>query len=493
MTIERIKFLSKDILYYGVGNSVYALVQFICMPIIIRGMSMGEVANWNLLLPTGALLSAFITFGMDSAIVRFVIDKEGPEKKVIFSTGFYFVMALAFFVSLSLWALSSKVMHLINFSTVYTASYWILLCWLPGVILCQFLQNWLKYTFKRTRFISVITLQSFLYFICIICLKLAGKISFQNVMLVSLVSIWLPALLGLFYSYRMIVFKINKEILSGLLGYGAPFMIMAFGFNMIFSIDKYILSGIVTQEQFAVYSQAFRIAAIFSMIVSSFNFAFGPLSLSMLNKEEASQVFASLRTYYLLFICFAGIVFTAAGKPIIQLLSGKDYIGGYSFLTFFIIGYIFYGLFSFAQLGIIRSKKSYLGLYVLCAGLIMTIGSDILLVQHAKGYGTAIGFFLGNLTMFIMAAALSKKYLAVGYQHIKDIIVIMLFAAFGAVSPFIFFADNLYIEALIKMMIGIGLFCAVFMTPLFKTDRGLFRQVLSGHRSAGRVLPQGQL
>jgi len=147
MSIEKIRFLSRDVLYYGAGNSLYTVVQFICMPIIIRGMSMGEVAGWNLLLPTGALLSAFVTFGMDSSIVRFVIDKEGPGKKVIFSTGFYFVMAMAFLVSLFFWALSARVMHLINFSATHAASYLILLCWLPGVILCQFLQNWFKYTF----------------------------------------------------------------------------------------------------------------------------------------------------------------------------------------------------------------------------------------------------------------------------------------------------------------------------------------------------------
>jgi hypothetical protein len=41
MSIEKIRFLSRDVLYYGAGNSLYTVVQFICMPIIIRGMSMG--------------------------------------------------------------------------------------------------------------------------------------------------------------------------------------------------------------------------------------------------------------------------------------------------------------------------------------------------------------------------------------------------------------------------------------------------------------------
>ena len=311
-------------------------------------------------------------------------------------------------------------------------------------------------------------------------------------MLASLVSIWLPALLGLLYSYRMIVFKIDKEVLVKMLGYGAPFMIMTFGFNMIFSIDKYILSGVVAQEQFAVYSQAFMIAAIFSMIVSSFNFAFGPLSMSLLNNEDASAVFASMRTYYLLFICLTGVVFTAVGKVIILFFAGPNYVGGYNFLAFFIMGYILYGLFSFSQLGIIRSKKSYLGLSALLAGLAMTAGLDILLARYAGGYGTAMGFFLGNLTVVIAAAMLSKKYMMINYNHTKDIVIIAFFAVFGAVGPLAIFGCNLYAEGLIKVAICAVLFSVMIMLPLFKADRDMLRQVLSVS-APKKALSQGQI
>jgi O-antigen/teichoic acid export membrane protein len=310
-------------------------------------------------------------------------------------------------------------------------------------------------------------------------LKLANKIDLQNVMLASLISIWLPALLGLFYSSSMIIFRIDRPLLGRMLAYGAPLMIMTFGFNMIFSVDKYILSGVVARDQFAVYSQAFRIAAIFSMLVSSFNFAFGPLSLSLFNKAEAPTVFAGLRTYYLLFMCLMVMIFIACGRIVILLLAGREYVSGCAFLAFFVMGYILYGLFSFGQMGIIYSKKSYLNLFVLVTGLVMTVVWDMLLVRHIKGYGTAAGFFLGNLTMVLLASSLSKRYLAVGYSNTKDIIVISFFAVFGAVSSFTFFTGNFYIDGLVKTVFGATLFCAMIMLPLFRSERALFKQVLS--------------
>jgi len=387
---------------------------------------------------------------------------------------------LALLMSLSLWAASAQVMGVINFSKNYISAYWVLLCWLPGVVLSQFFQNWFKYAFQRSRFMMIIALQSAIYLIFIISLKLLHKIDLQNVMLASLLSIWIPAVIGLLYLHRMVIFRIDKEILTKLLCYGAPFMLMAFGYNLMFSFDKYLLSGSVSREQFAIYSQAFRIAAIFSMVVSSFNFAFGPLSLSLLNKKDAPYAFAYLRTYYLFFICLGGIAFMAIGRVIILLLSGQDYVSGDKFFPFFIMGYIFYGLYSFAQLGIISSKRSYLGLCAILVGLIITIGLDILLVRQVKGYGVAIGFSLGNLAMVLLANYLSKRYLMISYDNLKDAVIIIMFVICGTISSYLFTISNLYIDGLVKLVVSAIIFCFIIMLPIFKSERNLFWKTLSG-------------
>ena len=379
--------LGKDIIFYGIGNFLYSLTQLICMPIIIRDMSMNEVANWNILLPAGMLLSSIVTFGIDSAIPRFIIDKKETEKKLTFSTGLYFVMGLAIAVSFFLTLLTTQSLKFLNISTTYLTSYWLLLGWLPGVIFSQYFQKWVQYTFQRNKFLGVIAFQSVTYLTLILFLKFSGQINLYNIMQAYLASTWISGFLGLYFSYHMIIFKFDRSLLIKLIKYGGPFMVLAFGFNLIFSFDKFILSRNVSSEEFAIYSQAFRIAAVFAMIVSSFNFAFGPFSLSLLNKDEGPDIFKNLKTYYLLFISLASLCFIACGKLIILLLSGSEFISGYKYLPLFIIGYIFYGLYSFAQLGIIYSKKSYLGLYALFAGLITTIGLDFILVSPPKGKG----------------------------------------------------------------------------------------------------------
>lgn len=484
MLIERLFFLTKNILFYGFGNMLYTFVLIIAMPIIIRHLSMKEVANWNILLPAGVLLSALVTFGMDSAVARFIVDKDDSQRKVIFSTGLYFIIGLVLLVSSLLWLFSKQAMILINVSPRHILPFLILLCWLPGIILAQFFQNWLKYTFQRKSFICVIALQSILYLLVVLFLKTTNSINLQNVMLASLISVWSAAFLGLLFLRQMLILRLDKNLLNSLIIYGFPFLIMSFGFNLIFSFDKFFLSRHISQEEFAIYSQSFRIAAIFSMIVSSFNFGFGPFSLSILEKKDAPQTFAYLRSYYLFLICFTGAAFIAFSRLIILILAGENYIAGNRFLPFFIMGYIFYGLYSFAQLGIIRSKKSYLGLYALLFGIIFTIGLDVLLVQQLKGFATAIGFMLGNLIMALNANCFSKKYLVINYNNFRDLIIMIAFILFGIANLFLFNIQNLYFDCLIKLLIGIIPFFLIIMLPFFKSERNWIRQFLTKRMKA---------
>lgn len=479
MAIDRIRSLSKDLLWYGLSNMLYSLVQLLSMPLVVRSMSMGEVADWNILLPTGVLLSAVVTCGMDSSIVRFVVDRDESERKVIYSTGLLFVMGLTCLLGFSLWLFAPSFIGLIKLSAGHTASFFVLLCWLPGVILSQFCQNWLKYSFQRTRFIRVMAIQSFIYVTLILIFRLTGRLNLFNVMCASVASVWTASALGLFFSRGLIGWSFDKALLGRMLRYGFPFMILAFGFNLIFSVDKYLLAGKVSPAEFAVYSQAFRVAAIFSMIVSTFNFAFGPFSLSVLNKDDAPDTFGYLRSMYLGVMCLTGLLFISFDKVFLLQLAGPNYLEGSRYLPLFVFGYILYGLYSFAQLGMIHSKQSHLSLYVLFFSLAGMVGFNLLTIPALKGYGTAWGFALGNLIMVLFAGWMSRKFFRINANNFKDALLFTFCLACALANPLLFPADNLYLAGSLKALVYLGLFGLLFGLPLFKPERTVLRQALS--------------
>ena len=481
MFAERVKFFAKDVLYFGLGNMLYSLVQFFSMPLVVKNMDKSQVANWNILLPTGVLLAAIVTFGMDSAVVRFVKDAEtDQQKRRIFSTGFFFEAGLALLVLFSLVLFGSQFRQLIHLPDNYSSSWLVMLGWLPGVIMAQYFQNWFKYTFRRSLFVLLIGIQSAVYLGGIVLLKLTGNINLLNVMWVMLASQWVIVVAGFLYCKKMFVLSFDKRLLQKLVFYGLPFMIMAFGYNFISSFDRFILLGKVSDEEFAVYSQTFRITAIISMVVSSFNFAFGPFSLSMLGKKDAPETFSRFHTYYLMIMCFAGLSFIALGKPIIQSFAGPDYTDGSKFVALFVMAYVFYGLYSFAQLGIIYSTKSYLNLYTLLVGILVLLITDITLVSKIKGYGTAAGFMLANIVMVLLANYFSKKYMPVKYHLVKDITLLLFFAAGGWGLNYLSLSQNIFSDAIFKLLIVLCLVTTLFFLLLSTSEKQYIKKLFSG-------------
>lgn len=483
MPVPRLKSLAKDILYYGLGNMLYSIVQFLSMPIVVKSMTKSEVANWNIVLPTGVLLAAIVTFGMDSAVVRFVKDaKSEKEKKVIFSTGFFFEIGLAVLLAFCMFFFAGQFLPAIKLSTDYTSSWWMLAIWLPGVIVAQYLQNWFKYTFRRSLFLSLIILQSAVYLAGILLLKFTGHVNLFNVMLAMVASQFAIAITGFYYCRSLFTFSVNRKLLGQLLLYGLPFMVLSFGYNFIGSVDRYVLAGKISEADFAIYTQGFRISAILSMVVSSFNFAFGPFLLSILGQPQASVIIPRFLTYYLMVMSFLGLCFMALAKIIIHILAGYDYLGGQKFMLLFVTGYVFYGMYSFAQAGIIHSRKSYLGLYTLLAGLTVIFVIDFFSVEKYMGYGTATGFMVANIVMVILAAFFSAKYVPVRYNFLKDGTLLILLFGGGLLLSAFNLSANIYIDGVIKLGAVILLAGTILFTLLSGADKLYISKFLYGKK-----------
>ncbi|MBL8180227.1 MAG: oligosaccharide flippase family protein [Blastocatellia bacterium] len=479
MFAERIKSFANDVLHFGAGNMLYSIVQFVTMPLVVRNIDKEQVADWNILLPTGVLLAAFVTFGMDSATVRHLKDAEDDEQRsAIFSTGFLFELIVAVLLGGCLVLASGRITVALHLSDSQTASWIVLMGWLPGVILAQYFQNWFKYTFRRSLFIRLLAIQAGVYLSGIVFLALSSHLTLFNVMLVMLLSQWLAAFTGLFLCRRLLAFQIDIPLLKLLLGYGLPFMVFAFGYNFIVSLDRYMLAGNLSKEEFAVYTQAVRISAIVTMVVSSFNFAFGPFSLSLLGKSDAEKTFSRFHTYYIITMFFVGLSFLAFGKVIISIFAGTDYLDGYGFFLPFVAGYILYGLYSFAQLGIIHSKKSHLSLYVLAVGAATCIVTNFMLVERYGGYGTAIGFLLANLMMVLVSNILSAKFLRIEYNLVKDTILMLLFVAVGYGFVQVSFTESIVLDGTLKFVSLLLVLPLVFFLFLADQERDYLRRVV---------------
>jgi O-antigen/teichoic acid export membrane protein len=434
------------------------------MPLIIKSMSLPDVAAVNVFLSSVVLLSSIVTLGMDAASTHLVRNENETTGKIIFSNGFFTILATAI-LALPIAALFG-LFFITYINQQGNTSILIFLClWTLSATINQFNLNWIKYSFNQKAFLKIILTQSLTYLFFIFFLYYKDSISLENFLIVMTASNLLPSILGVIINRKMLTAKINIKTITRMVKYGVPFMLMAFGFNFIFSSDRYFLVGNISIEDLAIYTQNFRIASIFSMIVSSFNFAFTPYALSILDNKDSENKLSKIRSNYIFILTSLGLLFIASSKIFIALLAGEIFLAGAKLIPFFIFSYIAYGLYSFSQLGIIKSQKSHYTLYVLLAGLVANIVMNLLLISFLGIYGAAISFLASIVLMNVVANVCTRNELLILKTSIPDIILGITLIILGLLLSFYSISQSIYIDASIKTL-GIILLCLMCLPKI---------------------------
>lgn len=392
----------------------YGLSQLICMPVIVRNMDFSEVATWNILLPSGIVLVAIINMGMDSSVVRFVVNKSHAEKRRMLSTSFFSCVLLATFISLLILLNTDLFLKALSIDIVYLDLVKLFVIWFTAIFVTQFCQNWFKYQFKQRYFMALTILQSVSYVGFVLFFLFKESISLHSVMLSLSISCSLSAILGIILMKNDLTWKMDFNVFQKMLRYGAPFMLLAFGMNLVFSFDRYVLPRFISSIDFAIYTQAFKVSGVFSMAISAFNFAIGPLTIKVIEEDSARDLFYSYRIQFLILFSALGSIFIGLSPILILFLSGNEYLDGFYYMPFFIAMFLLYGLYSFTQLGIIKSKKTHLNLLIIMLGL-CSLASFSFLAPYIGAYSMAVGMFFSMLLMIMLSFFFSRKYLDLNF------------------------------------------------------------------------------
>jgi len=468
MIKERLKFLLKDTVLYGVANAISKFIIFLTLPIIVNVISPADFGIWNLLTIVGVLVSAIVIFGMDSAVIRYYYDDSGFEyHRKVFSqgllvqTGFILIFLILAFASTDL------ILKSITLNQQNALSLQLIFVWIPANVLTQYCQNWFKWTFQRVKFlimsIGLAVLNLLFLFFCIHYYNLDLKM----ILLANAISYWLFVIVGLFWCRKYIRIKIEKVLLKKLLFFGFPMMLVMLVSNLSSSLDRLFLARFLTGDQLGIFSFSQKLGVIMTVVVTAFQTAFGPFSYSIWEKPDAKDTFAKFQSYYIMTTGVIAIGICSSIKPLIMILGTELYLESSKYLFIFVQAIIVYGLYSFASLGISYSKRMIQNLIALCVGLVVNFACNYLLVPVLFEYGALFGFLLGNVTLVIVAYLFSQKSYSVKYFYLKDAILLIFLFGLLLISN-ISMLNNIYWDALLKLSILLPCF---FFLSYFILDK----------------------
>ncbi|MCK4252019.1 polysaccharide biosynthesis C-terminal domain-containing protein [candidate division WOR-3 bacterium] len=466
-----IKALFKDMAKYIPAQIVPGIVGFISIPIITRLFLPDDYGNYVLVIATISVLSTIVGW-LSMSIIRFysACKRDGQLLEL------YNAIVRCLFISictLSLVFFSFSIVFNIR-NQLGNQLYHLMLIGIPFFILTSAFGVLLSFLWakRQANWYSGFSIWKSIAAL-IIGITLITKFHFgvEGLLWGSILSIGiaLPLLLKITRIKISIrnntnTAKLTKEMAK----YSFPLVAGNLAAWILSLSDRYILELYRGAHEVGIYSASYNISAHSIMLLASlFMLASSPIMINIWeNKGEGkSKEFVNKLTRYYLIICIPAVVgLSALAKPVIDILTGEEYLMGYQVIPFVTLGALFLGLQQRFQAGFLFYKKTgFIAFSIVTSGL-LNLGLNFLLIPK-YGYMAAALTTLVSYAFLLFLMIITSRRFFVWEFPFKTLVKVSLASAImgGIVYPI---GNNLTSSVPINLILGIFVGVVVYIVML---------------------------
>lgn len=465
-----IKELGKHTIAYGYSRIVSVFASLILIFVLTKNFAPEEFGVISLLLIVVSILTGFLMMGFDSAIaLHFHEAKHESEKKIIISTGFYFIV-IASLLMLSILSAFTDNLSLIIFKEV---KYNIFVAILFPIVFFSLInsftlglfQTLLKpnYYFYSTFSNSVLSVLFILYFV------LKTDFGIKGVFYGYLFANVITSILGLYLNKSKFVISFSCKILKSLLKFGIPLVLASIAIFVLNTADRFAIIHFGTLREVGLYSLGFKIANIVLLLVGSFQLAWGPFAFSIRNNVGANKTYAKALKHFTIIACILSLAATIFSKELVYLLAGSQYVGAYIVVAPLTLAAVAYGSYFIVSLGVNLTKKT--GFIAITSSLaaICNILLNLILIPNFGIIGAGISSVLSYCVSAYLLYLISQHYYPIPF-NIKKIflmwVLTIIFMSFGLAIDF----NSLWLNLIAKLSIILLLLLSILYFKILKLD-----------------------
>jgi O-antigen/teichoic acid export membrane protein len=291
--------------------------------------------------------------------------------------------------------------------------------WLYSAVLVAFLQFLVQILLvlwqaskKPIQFGALRITHAFLDAIGSIVLVLVLALSWQG-RLSGMLAAWLSA--AIIAGYFMIregwvARSIDPSYAKDALNYGVPLVPHALGGLLLGMADRFMVNNILDVSSTGIYVVAVQLGLIVGMLADSFNKAFAPWlmeQLSEMNDESKKRIVIFTYVYFFVIIALAAL--GAFVTPyVLPFIVGPQFQTAGSILVFILLGNAFMGMYYMVTNYIFFSRRTGLLSTLTISIGVLTVVLSWFLINSYGIKGAAIGFMLGQASLFVGAWILSN-------------------------------------------------------------------------------------
>ncbi|ATV59903.1 oligosaccharide flippase family protein [Fusobacterium pseudoperiodonticum] len=417
--------LIKKFLSFSIGGYVNALIGLLTVPIITRILSPEQYGIASLISIIVEMLVVFCSLALDQSFVRFFYEVEEEERGKLLQDCLYYPMFITIFSSLIIFIFRNQISMFILGKKEKVI--WIIIVFSIVALIIK------SFAFLVVRMQQKGGLYSFFYILIkvvefsfiLLFFKIYGN-DYKVIVLATLFSTLITSLLMIVVE-RKIWRLVGKRRIEKkeLLKFSAP-LVLTLALTWVFaSSDKITIKIFSNLRELGLYSGAFRIVSVISVIQTGFTSFWTPFIYERYSKNPDDLVFYKKANDYLSLIFFLIGITILATRNIIIILLGEKYYDSLFIVPMLIFVPIMYLISETTMMGIGFKKKSKYFLYISIIVAVFNIVGNILLVPKYGAKGAAISTGISYIIFFSLRTYFSLKLINFGF-NLKRIYMVMI-------------------------------------------------------------------
>ena len=409
VNMGRYKKLLSNTAILGIGTFASKVLVFLMMPLYTSILASGEFSVADLITQTANLLIPRACIGIVDGIFRFTLDGEDERKKT-FSSGLAVLLGAS-----ALFALIAVVIDAVGIGGQMDEYVWLVTLYVIAANVHSAVAQYIRAKGNTVLFAVGGIIGTVLTILFNILFLVAFRMGVMGYVL-SVVAADIVVTAVLFFAaklYRDIDFKlVDKNKVSEMLKYSIP-MIPTTIFWWITSVsDRYMVSAMVSHEVNGLYSAAYKIPTLLTLICMVFIEAWQFSAVSESDEKERSRFFSSV------FAAYQGILFMAASALVLfakvatVILLDESYYDSWQYIPVLAIAMTYSAMVTFMGSVYLVKKKSVMSFVTAAIGAVVNVTLNFVLIPmfENSAMGAALATFASYFVVMIIRSVNTQKY-----------------------------------------------------------------------------------
>lgn len=406
--------LMSDTLILGLGTFASKVLVFLLMPLYTACLSPEQYGTADLISQTANLIIPLACAGICDGLFRFTLD-SGADKPSVFRTGLR-ILCVASLVFLA-------VSPLLFFLDVFTGYAWLIVVYVLASNLHSACAQYIR-ACDRPRLFAV---QGIVNTALVIALNLLFLLVFDMGVTGYLLSVVLADLL---VSIMLVLYarldrdvragRFSRELAGRLIRYSLP-MIPTTIFWWITNVsDRYIVTAICGKTDNGIYSAAYKIPTLITLLCSVFYEAWQFSAVRDAENKTKSDFFGRVFGYYSALMLTGGAGVVLLCRVLSGMLLNKAYEDAWKYIPVLTLAAVFSALTTFMGSVYLVKKKSMMSFLTSMFGAALNIILNFIMIPSMGAQGAAVATAISYAAVFVLRTITAQRHVSfpVGYVRL---------------------------------------------------------------------------